>query len=210
MLNKFDLFYYFYSNRRVYKGELDMVGLIQKILIDMIKGVSDEKTLIEIKKLAGLPIDKEFQINLVYSDEEWHRLLKATHKILKVTPEQADVIYAEYFLKDALHRFPTWFDMSKNSYELLLIQPTIHNCFATGVANKESRDAINDKFRVEKLQDKIITHYKSPNGHCNLYKELAKSVINHYHDEATIDEKSCMKLGADECEIHIEWTKLGT
>lgn len=175
----------------------------------MIQNISDEKTLLEIKKLAGIPLDKEFQINLVYSDDEWQKLLQATLKVLKITPEQADALYADYFLKDALKRFPTWFEMSRNSYEFLLIQPTIHNCFATAVVNKESRDAINDKFKVEKFDKKIITRYKSTNGHCNLYKELAKKVIKHYGDEATVDEKKCMKSGADECEIHVEWNKLG-
>lgn len=187
-----------------------VVGLIQNILMNMIKGISDEQKLAEIKKLAGVPLDKEFQINMVYSDEEWKRLYQSTLKILNVSAEQADEIYAGYFLKEALRLFPTWFKMSKNSYEFLLIQPTIHNCFATGVVDKESRDAINDKFRVEKFDNKIITHYKSPNGHCNLYKELAKSVINHYGDEASIEERKCAKLGEEGCEIHIEWTQRAT
>lgn len=185
-----------------------MVGLIQKILVDMIKDITNEETLNEIKKLANIPLDREFQINVVYSDEEWQKLFKATLSVLKITDEQADEVYAKYFLKDSLERFPTWFQMSKNSYEFLLIQPTIHNCFATGVADQKHRDAINDKFKVEKFPGKIITHYKSSNNHCGLYMKLAQEVINHYKDQAIIEEKKCMKSGGDECEIHVQWSNL--
>lgn len=185
-----------------------MVGLIQKILFDMIREIGGEQGLLEVKRLANVPLDKEFQINLVYSDEEWQRLLDAATQLLNVTREEVDAIYAEYFMKDSLKRFPTWFNMSKNSYEFLSIQPTIHNCFATGVADQQSRDEINDKFRVEKFPNKLITHYRSPNHHCGLYKALAQCVINHYQDQASIEEKQCMKQNHDECEIHIQWSKL--
>ena len=36
-----------------------------------------------------------------------------------------------------------------------------------------SRDLIKDKFRIEKLDNKLITHYRSPNRHCHLYVSLA-------------------------------------
>lgn len=175
----------------------------------MVKAIAGEDAIIEIKRIAKVPLDKTFQMNLVYADDEWQRLLAATLKVLKITPEQADEIYADYFGKDAVKRFPTWFQMSKNSYEFLLIQPTIHNCFATGVVDPKDRKTINDKFKVEKLPNKIITHYRSFNNNCGLYKSLAKWVINYYKDEATIEEKKCMKSGDQECEIHIQWIKLG-
>lgn len=171
----------------------------------MIVAVGGEDAVVKIKQEAGLEPDRTFHINQVYSDEEWRNLLAATLKVLNVTFEQACVVYADYFGKDALSRFPTWFAMSKNSYEMLLIQPTIHNCFATAVADPTHRAAIEDKFRVEKFPNKIITHYRSPNRLCLLYIELAKWVINHYQDEAIIEEKKCMHLGDAECEIHVNW-----
>ncbi len=186
-----------------------MVGLIQKILIDMILGIGGEDALKKIKHAADVPLDKTFQINTVYSDEEWQRLFAATLKVLKLTPEQAEITYGEYFGKDATQRFPTWFKMSKNSYEFLSIQPKIHNCFASSVLDSESRKAINDKFRIEQFPNQLITHYRSPNKLCSLYIVLAKWILNYYHDVALIEEKKCMKSGQDECEIHIQWTQLG-
>ena len=187
-----------------------MVGLMQKILIQMIADLAGEEGIRQVKALAKVPNDREFQMNTVYSDEEWQRLFDAALQILKITPEQAYQTYANYFGADAIKRFPTWFRMSKNSYEFLSIQPTIHNCFATSMVDVESRRAINDKFRVEQLPNQLITHYRSPNKLCGLYKTLALWVINYYQDETTITEKKCLKLGDDECEIHIRWTKLGT
>ncbi len=185
-----------------------MVGLIQKLFFKMAYELGGEDAVISIKKEAGVPVDKDFQINIVYSDEEWQRILAAGLKILNVTPEQADVAYADCFAKDALERFPNWFQMSKNSYEFLLIQPTIHNCFATAVVDANERKDINDKFKVDKLKNKIITHYVSPNKLCGLYKALAEWMINHYKDEADIEEVKCLKKGDKECEIHIQWSKL--
>jgi hypothetical protein len=182
-----------------------MVGLIQKILFDMILDIGGEEKLAEIKKLAKLPPDRSFQINLVYSDEEWQRLLDATLQVLNVTQEQAEDVYSDYFFKDVIKRFPAWFNSCKNSYEFLLIQPTIHNCFATGVSDPKDREIINDKFKVEKFPNKITTHYKSHNKLCSLYRALARGVIHYYKDEAIIEEVQCMKSGAPECIMHIQW-----
>lgn len=185
-----------------------MVGYIQKVLLDLIRKLGGDEAVLKVKQDANVPLDKTFQLNNVYSDEEWQRLLASALKILNITAEQADEAYADFFLQDALKRFPVWFSMSKNSYEFLLIQPTIHNCFATSVLEQKERDAINDKFKVDKFPNKIVTHYRSANHHCGLYKALARSVIRHYQDEAVIEESLCLLKGDQECEIHINWSKL--
>ncbi|MDI9819035.1 MULTISPECIES: heme NO-binding domain-containing protein [unclassified Legionella] len=185
-----------------------MIGLIQKLLIEMISDLKGPETADQVKLLAQISTDKQFQMNNVYSDEEWQRLFKASQDVLNLTQEQVEELYADYFGKDVVKRFPTWFQMSKNSYELLSIQPTIHNCFATSLVDIERRKAITDKFLIEKYPNEIITHYRSPNKLCGLYKGLAHWVINYYKDKALIKENKCLKSGDDECEIHIQWTKL--
>lgn len=185
-----------------------MLGLVQKILFKLIDDVADEKTIQEVKKRAGVPIDKEFRIDTAYADEEWQRLFAATLEVLKLTPEQAYEAYADAFCKDVLQRFPTWFELSKNSYEFLKRQPAIHNSLAKGIVDRQSRQEIQDKFHVEAFNNKLVTHYKSANKLCGLYKTNAKWIINHYNDQASIEETSCMHNGDDECEIHIEWQSL--
>lgn len=187
-----------------------MVGLIQKMLFQLVREIAGEQAVLAIKKEANVPLDQEYQINNVYSDEEWQRIFAALLKVLNLTLAQAEELYADYFIKDAMRRFPVWFNMCNNSYELLSIQPVIHNCFATSVADKVSKKSIIDKFKIEQFPTHLITHYNSPNKHCRLYILLAQRVIAHYKDEAIIEEKSCLLKGAAECEIHITWNKLGS
>jgi hypothetical protein len=51
------------------------------------------------------------------------------------------------------------------------------------------------------MNDRIITHYRSPNRHCHLYISLAEEVLKLYAEEALIEELRCMKQGDEECEI---------
>jgi len=113
--------------------------------------------------------------------------------------------YARYFLKDAQERWPAWFKMSKTAREFLERHPAVHNNFADAVRDPASRDLIRDKFRIERLQDKIITHYRSPNRHCHLYISLAREVLKLYGEEASIEQVKCVKRGDPECEIWISW-----
>jgi hypothetical protein len=47
--------------------------------------------------------------------------------------DELEIVYAEYFGRDSLRRWPVWFSMSANAREFLERQQTIHNTFATGV-----------------------------------------------------------------------------
>src|SRR5262245_5205436 len=113
---------------------------------------------------------------------------------------------ADAFFKDTLVRFPIWFEMCKTSRAFLELQPEIHNTFAYGLQRPAERDAVRDKFRLEKLEDELVVHYRSPNGLCDMYKAIAQRVFEHYREKATIDETMCMKRGDAECELRIRWT----
>lgn len=182
-----------------------MVGLILKVLIDLVEETAGGEAVAEVRRRAGVPEDQRYRLDTVYPDVEWQRLLKATCEVLGLTQDQAEVAYAEFFGRDALARWPVWFAMSADARQFLERQQTIHNTFATGVQDTEARRGIQDKFRLEKLDHELIAHYRSPNELCGLYKALARWVLDHYHEEATIAETTCMKRGAPECEIHIQW-----
>lgn len=184
-----------------------MVGLVQKLYLELVKSLGGQEAVDKIKTMAGVSLDQSYHLNRFYSDDEWQRLLDAGLKLLNITRDQAEEVYADYFAKDCLRRFPVWFESAKNSYEFLLMQPVIHSCFSNSSPELDVRKEINDKFKIEKFPDKIITYYKSVNNHCGLYKFLAKWMVSYYKDEAIIDEKRCRKTGSDVCEIHINWTK---
>ncbi|MCA9253415.1 MAG: heme NO-binding domain-containing protein [Phycisphaerae bacterium] len=183
-----------------------MVGLIHKILFNMLESTAEPEVALEIRRRAEVPADKEFHINEVYDDEEWQRLFAATISVLNLTQEQVEEVYAEHFIKDGQERWPVWFTMAKTAREFLIRQPKIHNGFATSQQDPVLRSAIDDKFHVEERDDELVVHYQSPNKLCGLYKSLATKVLNLYQEDAQVDEACCMKQGSPECEIHIRWS----
>ncbi len=189
-----------------------MVGIIQKVLMNLLMRVGGEDTVAAVLKKAGVPEDHNFRIDTVYSDDEWNRLLVATMEVLKVDDATALKLYAEEFFNYAKSVFPVWFKMSKNSYQFLMRQPQVHSSFAASVSNKEDRKSIEDKFLIETydLENRMVTHYRSQNKLCKLYKFLAQQTIDHYQDEATITETKCQHNNDHECEIHITWQKFNT
>ena len=182
-----------------------MVGLVQKILMDLIEERAGADAVAEVKRRAEVPADRVFRMDEVYDDAEWRRMFSAACAVLDITPEQAEEAYADIFLEDAQRRWPVWFTMSKNARDFLLRQPAIHNGFATGVRNAESRKAITDKFDVQENGQELIVHYRSPNKLCGLYIKLAERIINYYGDKATVKETRCSKNGDAECEIRVLW-----
>jgi hypothetical protein len=186
-----------------------MVGTIQKILLDLVESVGGRDAVREVRERAKVPKNRVFRLSEVYDDSECRRLFEVSCDVLKLSRAQILSVYAEAFGKDALKRWPKWFEMSKNSREFLIRQPKIHNYFASGVQDPEARKAINDKFVLEEVGDKtIITHYKSPNDFCDLYVLLAYWVIDHYQDAATVIHQKCRKRGDAECLIQVHWETL--
>lgn len=185
-----------------------MVGLIQKTMIDLIEEKGGAAAVAAVREKAAIPVDRVFRIGDVYPDDEFQRLLAATCEVLNVKAEQAFDAFAEVFFKDATVRFGKWFDLAKNSHQFLIFQTTIHNTFASGVVDPKERRAVQDKTSVEQISDRyIVTHYRSPNKLCGLYKSLGGWVARYYGDEITIDEATCMLRGDDACEIHVKWDK---
>ena len=194
-----------YGTETAADGEGVMVGLIQKLLLDLVESAATSDQVAEVKRRAGIPPDMEFRIDETYDDEEWRRLLAATCEVLEITQEQAEEEFADFFFRDMVKRWPTWLQMAKSSREFLERQPLIHNGFATGMQEPAKRDAINDKFRIESADDELVVRYCSPNRLCGLYKALARSVFSYYGDQAAIHETQCLKNGDSACEIHICW-----
>src|SRR5262249_7520004 len=128
-----------------------MVGIIPKILLDLVEQAGGAEAVRDTLALAGIPDGRVFRLSEIYPDTEWNKLLEAACIILRVSESDALLAYAEAFGKDALERWPKWFEMSQNSLEFLLRQPRLHNYFASGVLDPTARKAILDKFSIEKI-----------------------------------------------------------
>ena len=177
-----------------------MLGYPLKLLLNLIEERYGREGVSRALAEAGLPADRTYRLNEPYWDNEAQRLTAAAFQHLSLEE------IAAAFFKDTLERFPTWFEMCKTSRAFLEMQPEIHNTFAHGLQRPEERDAVRDKFRLEKLEDELVVHYRSPNRLCGMYKAIAQHVFEHYKEHATIEEPRCMEHGDDECELRIRWT----
>lgn len=188
-----------------------MVGLIQKLMLNLIAEQGGEEAMLEVKRRAGVPADKVFRMNEVYDDGEFRDMRDAAIEVLGLGAEELELAYADYFCRDAIRSWPKWFEMSANSRELIARQPTIHNGFATSCTqDPEARSLINDKFHLTEDGDTLKLVYRSPNHLCGLYVKLAKWIIDHYGDAAEIEEHECQKSGAEACVIEMRWTAYKT
>lgn len=186
-----------------------MIGLIQKVLCDVVEARKGPEAVKAMLVSAGIPPDRQFRIHEDYPQEETSRLIAAAPAALGVSAGELMDIYADDFIKLALKMFPRWFQMAKNSREFIEIQPTIHNTFSSSVADPVQKKAVNDKHRIERRGDTIVTAYRSPHRLCALYRSLAHRVARHYGDRIEIEETRCMHRGDDACEMHLRWLSMG-
>lgn len=186
-----------------------MVGLIHRALFSLIESTAGHDAVAEVKRRANVPEDQAFLADVAYDNAEWQRLFANACDVLGLSQSQAETAFADFFGHDALLRWPTWFEKSHNAREFLERQPNIHRSIATAVRNPATRKEIAHKFNLEKRDQELVMHYRSPNQLCGLYIALAKWIINHYGDQATIEETRCLKQGDPECEIHIRWSPPG-
>ena len=184
-----------------------MIGLIQKVALDVVEQLGGVTALERVRERAALPSDRLYRLGDAYPDDECQRLFQAAIEILELTEDAFLNSYADRFGRDVQRRFGKWFDLAQNSRQFLEFQTTIHNTFASGVVDPAARQAVKDKFNVETIDSRnIITHYRSPNRLCKLYRALGQWMAGYYGDQIEFEDPQCQLRGDDECEIHVRWT----
>lgn len=62
-----------------------MVGLIPKLLIDMLQAQGGSDLVGSVKRLAEVPADQVYGMNVVYDDAEWNRLFHSASGVLDIS-----------------------------------------------------------------------------------------------------------------------------
>jgi hypothetical protein len=185
-----------------------MIGLIPKVLVDLIKQQVGDDKLNEIFSLADIEKNQPYLINKQYTDQEWQSLFKATLTVLEINEDTAYQLYAKSFINYAIRMFPTWFEMCDTSIDFLKLQPLIHNGFYSGLSSNVDRKKLQDKFILQPVDDNhLLIKYCSPNKLCKLYIQLAMELSNYYQDKLMISHDTCMLIGDEKCCLHVEWSK---
>ena len=183
-----------------------MLGYPFRPLLQAIEAKAGPAAVAEVKRRAGVPADRTYRMSEIYEDEECQRLLSVAGEVLGLDVAEICDLWAVAFLKDTQKRFPAWYEMCADARALLECHPEIHVGFAASLTDPKASEAVTRKFRIEKLERELIVHYRSPNRLCMLYRALARQVIEHYGDNAEIEETKCLHRGDPECEFHIRWT----
>jgi hypothetical protein len=183
-----------------------MIGLIQKLVLQMVEEIGGPEALLEVKRRTSLPEEFEFRIDTDYDNEQMQQILENACAVLQVSEEAALSAFADYFLRDAQNRFPVFIAQARTSRELLINQTTIHNMLGSGLRNAEKLKAINDKFQVIKHDNgDLEVLYRSPNQWCTLYRKLAEAVAELYQENMTLSTIQCRKRGDQHCAFLIHW-----
>jgi len=182
-----------------------MIGIIEKVLCNLILQHADEKTLRLIYQKAGIEEDRVFETNQYYDEAEFRRFLSATLKTLGLDVDTALTLYADAFFKYTKALYPSWYAMVNTAKEFLQLQVKIHDGFGHSLNDLEKSQRLMKKIKVDTNGNGLMVTYCSENRLCGLYIKLAERVGEHYGDKPTLTHEKCMHKGAEECVINVDW-----
>ncbi|HBS43066.1 MAG TPA: heme NO-binding protein [Oceanospirillales bacterium] len=185
-----------------------MIGIIQRVLLDLLEETGGEPLKFAVMDRAGVPHDRDFRIDQNYPIDECLKLIQGAVDETGLSEDAINVLYAKAFLKEARNLFPQFFMMAKSSEQFLLRQATIHGVIASGLKKPEERQVVKDKFSARSIEPGFVeVTYRSPNKLCGLFRALAHEVAGIYGECLTVHCADCMKRGDDACRFELRWEK---
>ena len=184
-----------------------MIGIIQKVLVDLLESVggADLKTKVMVR--AGVDPTMTFRIDQNYPDDECMRLIDAAVTETGHSPEEIYQLYAKAFLDEVIILFPRFFEMSPDSKAFLQRQGKIHGIMAAGLRGEQAQRRVTDKFEAELVDEgDLRVFYRSPNRLCGLFKALAIEVGLMYQETISVQCEQCAKKTPNaECVFRLHW-----
>lgn len=180
-----------------------MIGLIQKVLMDLVQEQGGEDAVTAILHAVGLPQDHQFRMDSDYDDGQCLRLVEATAAYFKLDEATLYRLYADAFIRESRIRFPTFYQMAPNARDFLRRQPAVHAGLATALQDADARSRVVDKFAVRDDGNDLLVDYISPNRLCALYRALFERVLDEYGEEGALAVECCRKRGDDCCRFRL-------
>lgn len=185
-----------------------MIGVIQRVLVDLVRERRGEAGAARFLADAGLAADFQFRIDTDYDDAQCLALFAAAGRVLDLPQGALFEAYADIFVRRSRVMFPAFYSLARSSREFLRRQPAIHNSFAAGLRDEAARRHVTDKFSIAEDGADLVTTYRSANGLCGLYRALATRVIADYGEEAEITDELCVARGDAHCRLRLHWTRV--
>ncbi len=183
-----------------------MIGVINALLFEFVEEKWGAEALQRLKVELGFEPDFHFRQHRVYDDAEWARVYEKTIAFLRQEREQFEWTFGFFSGEKLLTMHHALIADCKTARDVILRQPGIHHGIADAVVNPKEHQGIIRKFRLEEDGSTVIMNYRSPNRMCTFYRSLATFVAHYYGETVKITEVRCMKYGADECKIHLDFS----
>ncbi|PAV25299.1 hypothetical protein CF392_11740 [Tamilnaduibacter salinus] len=178
-----------------------MIGLIQRVLVQVIEDQGGEAARDAICEQAGLRERPDFRIDQDYDDNECLALIQATADHFQLSEDDLFRLYADYFIRITRQQFPMFYEMSGSAREFLERQPRIHSTLAASLRDESSRARVRDKFDAWHDGESIHVLYRSPNRLCGLYEALFYRLLEEFGERGHLSVKACQKRGDEACEF---------
>lgn len=170
-----------------------MIGIIHKVLFDLLDQMGGDELSERVGAKAGIP-PSSVRISDAYTDAGFSKLLVTALAETGMTRSDFVQAYADAFLAYAQGLFPAFFEMSGDARDFLLRQPKIHSSLGAGLVGEEDREKVRQKFQVADNEDGTLTvTYQSAVGLCDLYQALAGKIADHYGDRLQVGVVHCGK-----------------
>lgn len=175
-----------------------MMGIINNLLLQFVEESAGAEARAQVLERAGMT-GQVFRSEVIYTEEEWQKLIGATLAHLGVDAVAGQKAFAAWCFPVLTRKFRPFFASARSAREFLEKVPTIHRDFPSS-----SQVGFVDKIMVRSsAPDRLVYAYQSPNNLVVLLVELGQALAAHYHEEVAIEPR---QLGPGSWEVEFRFT----
>ncbi|WP_069806095.1 heme NO-binding domain-containing protein [Thermogemmatispora onikobensis] len=157
------------------------------------------------RKAIGLQSHTVPLASRIYKDEQWLIGVEAASKLTKLSPDTLLREYGRYFLLNGLtgHFCAYLLSQVRSGRALLLAMRDAH-----AQMRRASPQLIPPIFRYESISsnpNELLLIYDSPRHLCSLLWGTIEGAAERYGEAVRIIEVACMKHGAPECRLEVQF-----
>lgn len=176
-----------------------MMGHVINLLVQFLREVADEETVDRIIERAGLR-NEEYRFEHAYPEEEFSALLATAVLELGIQPDDAQVAFAEFFMRVSPEYFPAIFKLAGDARTLLERIPHLHR----SIPKAADAENFTEKLIVDSSDaDSITFRYESPHRLCTFLRRACRLSLDHYGEDGEIRTMSCKNKGDASCHIRV-------
>jgi hypothetical protein len=178
-----------------------MMGHVINLLLELVRENAGDKAVDEVFEVAHIePADYRFEV--LYPEDEFASLLAACIKVLGVTPYEAEIAFAEYFMRVSPQLFTAYFEVSPSTRVFLERLPELHRSLPKAASELPFKDKVT---LTGFGSNTIRLGYDSPHQLCKFLIHAIGLLFKYYGETGDCIELCCAREGARRCEIEVRF-----